>query len=105
MHRRAVPKNTVLGPRSPDPALRDFWLLLKVRMTWKGTRFKAIQGIQAARTVQLKTLNKRTLKRPTDIGVSGVVTVPDTEQVMKCNGFKCNAENSTMLTLLTTHCS
>jgi len=37
---------------------RDFWLFPKVKMTIKGTRFESIQDIEAAMTVQLKTLTK-----------------------------------------------
>jgi len=45
-------------PYSPDLALFDFWLFPKVKMTVKGKRFESIQGIEAAMTVQLKTLTK-----------------------------------------------
>jgi len=41
---------------SPDLAPCDFWLFPKVKMTVKGKRFESIQYIEAATTVQLKTL-------------------------------------------------
>jgi len=43
-------------PYSPDLAPCDFWLFPKVKMTMQGKRFELIQEIEAATTVQLKTL-------------------------------------------------
>jgi len=45
-------------PYSPDLALCDFWLFPKVKMTMKGKCFESIRDIEAATTVQLKTLTK-----------------------------------------------
>jgi len=43
-------------PYSLDLAPCDFWLFPKVQMTMKGKDFESIQDIEAAMTVQLKTL-------------------------------------------------
>ena len=54
-------KNITLCPHppySPDLALCDLWLFPKVKMTMKGKSFESIQDIEAAMTVQLKTLTK-----------------------------------------------
>ena len=45
-------------PYSPDLALCDFWLFPKVKMTMNGKHFESIQDVEAATTVQLKTLMK-----------------------------------------------
>jgi len=45
-------------PYSPGVAPCDFWFLPKVKMTMKGKCFESIQDIEAATTVQLKTLTK-----------------------------------------------
>ena len=45
-------------PYSPNLAPCDFWLFPKVKMTVKGKRLVSIQDIEAATTVQLKTLEK-----------------------------------------------
>ena len=47
-------------PYSPDLAPCNFWLFPKVEMTMKGKRFESFQDIEAATTMQLKTLTKET---------------------------------------------
>ena len=47
------------SPYSPDLAPCDIQLFPKVKMTMKGKRFESIQDIEAATTVQLKTLTKQ----------------------------------------------
>ncbi|KFO23437.1 hypothetical protein H920_15197 [Fukomys damarensis] len=43
---------------SLDPALRDCWLLPKVKMTIRGKRLELIQDMEAATTAQLDTVRK-----------------------------------------------
>jgi transposase len=45
-------------PYSPDLTQCDFWLFPKIKMTMKGKYFESILDIEAATTVQLKTLMK-----------------------------------------------
>jgi hypothetical protein len=55
-------KNSTVCPHPPsslDLAPCTFWLFTKVKMTIKGKHFELIQAIEAATTVQLKTIMKQ----------------------------------------------